>query len=163
MAFLTAYLAEGVIFDMDISRKYNKAELSDIFSKEVEYLASLCAFNIEFKKYLASDIACAIIFEARASSDMSPVWNERLDSLIQEDPLSSQQVREILSLLQNIKLGPKPEAVFEVMHTPTKDNARLQKPSSMDEFSNVNDNIDKENINSIARTSPVSIRDVGFD
>lgn len=162
MAFLTAYLAEGVIFEMDRSSKYNKGELNDIFSKEVEYLASICSFNIEFKKYLASDIACAIILEARTSSDISPVWNERLDSLIQEDPLSSEQVREILSLLQSVKLGPKPEAVFEVMHTPTKDT-RLQKPNSMDEFSNVNDSIDKENINSIARTSPVSIRDVGFD
>lgn len=162
MAFLTAYVAEGVIFEMDFCQKCNKADLNDVFFKEVEYLASLCAFHCEFKKFLASDIACAIIFEARTSMEISPVWNEKLDSLIQESPLSSEPVRQILSLLDKIKMGPKAESVFDVITTPTKADTRLQKPSSIDDFSNDdNENLDKENI-SVARTSPVSVRELGF-
>jgi hypothetical protein len=161
MAFLTSYLAEGVLFEIDISQKYNQADLSDIFSKEVEYLAALCAFNSEFKKYLASDIACAIIIEARTTMEISPVWNEKLDVLIRENPLSSEQVQQILSLLENFKLGPKPEAVFEIVNTPTKDT-KLQKPNSMDDFEIENGNPDKENMNVIARTSPVSVRELSF-
>ena len=161
MAFLTSYLAEGVLFEIDSSPKYNQADLTDIFSKEVEYLAAICAFNSDFKKYLASDIACAIIVEARTTTEISPVWNEKLDVLIQENPLSSEPVQQILSLLHNIKLGPKPEAVFEIMHTPSKDT-RLQKPNSVDDLEIENDSLDKENMNVIARTSPVSVRELSF-
>lgn len=153
MAFLTSYLAEGVLFETDFSRLYPLSDIKVIFWKEVEYLASLCAFNNEFKKYLASDVACAIILEVRTNLDISPVWNDKLDDLVQENPLLSEDIQEILSLMQNIKSGPKPEAVFELssLNTPSKDNS---------EFSE--GDIDKENINVITRTSPVSVRELGF-
>jgi len=161
MAFLTSYLAEGVLFETDFSRLYPLSDIKVIFWKEVEYLVSLCAFNSEFKKYLASDVACAIILEVRTNLDISPVWNNKLDGLVQENPLSSEDIQEILSMIQNIKKGPKPEAVFEIINTPSKEN-KLHKPDSSEFSSDVEGDIDKENINAIARTSPVSVRDFSF-
>ena len=161
MAFLSSYLANGSLFETDFSRLYPLSDITSIFWKEVEYLASLCAFNSEFKKFLASDVACAIILEVRTNLDMSPVWNDKLDEIVQVDPLSSVDIQEILSLIQNIKMGTKPETVFDVV-TPLKD-IRLQKPDST-EFStdNVEGSIDKENVKATSRTSPVSVRDFSF-
>lgn len=103
MAFLSSYVYCGLSGPDDTSPLYpTSQELEITLAKDVFAMANDCMLDPRFKKFAASDVACAIVFWARRSLCVVPAWTSTLTELTVTDP-STPEVVAILDLLAEVR------------------------------------------------------------
>ena len=82
--------------DVEANRKETKKNLNT----QMESMATTCLLNTEYKRFLASDVAKAIVFVARDQMDnlLSPVWGESL-----ENDIGSVRTASVMEIVAQLK------------------------------------------------------------
>ena len=116
MTFLASYLVLGVLLPSDFVADTPETTGSDDqkhdpetrLAGKVQALATSCMLDIRFKGFLASDVACAILYSARRSMGVLPAWRPELTAITLVDPTAEGMgpIMEILALLQGESLLP---------------------------------------------------------
>lgn len=83
------FLAKGVIFENDVyqsSKNPQKQQSpnSKLISRMKKYILFFCNLSLQdytFQRYLASQLACAIVMASRASLKIKPLWRPELERL----------------------------------------------------------------------------------
>lgn len=93
-AFLSTYFASGTLIDYDsdslmqsLEEKCQRKGVETLFYNEAMRLCNLCLTDPQFKPFLASDVAGAIVYRLRSLFDVAPVWSPALTKLTKFDPL----------------------------------------------------------------------------
>lgn len=96
--FVISYLQCGIVFADDVwPRGCDKHSLS-LLSEEAMQMCSASVLDASYKKYRASDVACAIIYVLRRKFKVRPLWRGELEELTL-NALDTPETQEILSLL----------------------------------------------------------------
>ena len=107
ISFLTCYLmsAEGLENigeclkpEADCFGK-SRADLNVCLRKKIYSYSTKVLLDNQFKKYLCSDIAIAILLYTRKVCDISPLWTNELTDIVQCDPFQSSKVETIVSII----------------------------------------------------------------
>ena len=119
MAFLSCYLASGVVFPTDRCLLFNStSDLACAVGNEITSLANNAILEPNFKKFLASDIAIAIVACVRRNLGIEPVWSEHLASLTScpcnvFSGSESSDITEICTLLCDLQRCSSPDSAFD--------------------------------------------------
>lgn len=146
MAFLSCYLAYGVVFPTDQCPLYsNTSDLACAAANDINSLANSAILDPNFKKFLASEVAVAIVACVRRNLGVEPVWTEQLASLTSYpcevfSGAVCSHVTEICTLLCDLQRCSSPDSAFDTEHS--MDIVTLASSSSGQ---------------SVARTSPLSV------
>jgi len=133
--------------------------LNDILSEKAYSIAAACLLNHSFKKFKASDVACAILFFVRRQSKIRPVWRIELSEMTCNDP-SNPAVVEVLSLLNDTIPVPIEEQTPTYSNMDSKLGAEsLVTPSKQTNKENVTPQ-HESNTTSKCVVSPDSIADL---
>lgn len=125
MAFIACYAAYGICYTGDTcytspsgqssktsyfpSRNTNSATSYEVpfdvldarITEECYSLASVALLECSLKSYRASDIASAIVFYARKSLCVVPVWNDELTALTRND-MRSDEMKNMFHMLEKL-------------------------------------------------------------
>lgn len=107
ISFLTCYLmsVEGLEYIGECLKPgadcfgKSRAELSLCLRKKIYSYSTKVLLDDQFKKYLCSDIAIAILLYTRKVCDISPLWSNDLTDIVQCDPFQSPKVEAIVSII----------------------------------------------------------------
>lgn len=105
MAFLASYVVAGVTFPTDRCDSSivcgESEDLSTMVSRAIYTKANVLMLDTKYKKFKASSVACAVIYDVRASLMISPVWRPELKELTHViDPTdNSHEVGQVLKLM----------------------------------------------------------------
>jgi len=150
IAFLSCHMVheEGIIKADDVLAPHAKGmdtaevrrEARNNMSLMLGAMATTCLLNIEYKHYIASDVATAIVYVARERLEnlVSPVWTAALERDI--GTLDSASVQEIIAKLKTDILPLPPTAptssiaaTLHAQHLAKK--AHHQSPTSVEDMS----------------------------
>ena len=122
ICFLCSFMVKGLIFESDVILESNNTAISmseagpDVMKeveckieKIVQKYAGHCILDAAFKSYVASDIACAIVFCARQQVGCLQPWDAKLISHtgLKKNPYEYEEVRDIIRLLSEANLAPE--------------------------------------------------------
>ena len=122
ICFLCSFLVKGVIFDTDILIRADcssvdvgqagptlVAELDKQAEKLAKKMANHCILDATFKSYIASDVACAIVYCVRQQLGMAEPWDSKLATFVglRENPYESEEVRDIITKLSQADFRSK--------------------------------------------------------
>jgi len=149
IAFLSCHMVheEGIIKSDDVLAHARGLEPADVRREArnnlnliVGAMATTCLLNIEYKPFIASDVATAIVYVARERLEnlVSPVWTAALERDI--GTLESAAVQEIIAKLKRDTLPTPPVAptstIAATLHAQQlAKQAHQQSPTSVEDMS----------------------------
>ncbi len=86
------------VYERNTNRELIKEELQ----ATIKQLSNKCMLDVAFKPIQASAIATAILYYARKTCNIYPVWHEDLSHLTFHDPASSKSTMRALDLLEEM-------------------------------------------------------------
>ena len=119
ICFLCSFMVKGVIFESDVMSRNNQPavsmreagpgamrEVDSQVEKLFKRYAGHCILDATFKSYIASDVACAIVFCARQQVGCQEPWDAKLITFtgLRENPYESEEVRDIIRMLNDADL-----------------------------------------------------------
>lgn len=125
---------------------------SPTFEKQVLSLATDCMLDGRFKSLKASAVACGILYHARATAGVTPIWRPELTAMCFHDPHTSQTVQRVVQLLAQINCNSVSNALLS---TPTPVTPTGSK-HDMHMVNNISDDNQKENVDTTEGTEVVS-------
>lgn len=102
--FLASYLQAGIVFEDDVWSASDEKESMALLSQEGFKMSTACILDASYKRFLASDVACAITYVLRRRFKIRPVWRVELGDLTQNDP-SAIETSEIIARLEEQFVG----------------------------------------------------------
>ena len=115
ICFLCSFMVKGVIFESDVICRDNNQpavsmrelspggfrEVDQQVEKLIKRYAGHCILDANFKSFIASDVACAIVFCARQQVGCEEPWDPKLltHTGLRENPYESEEVRDIIRML----------------------------------------------------------------
>ena len=126
ICFLCSFMVKGLIFESDVLLGSNNTaicmreagqgvmrEVERELERIVHRFAGHCILDAKFKSFVASDVACAIVFCARQLVGCQQPWDAKLISHtgLNEDPYESEEVRDIIRLLSEADLDTNSSSI----------------------------------------------------
>jgi|MDTB01.1.fsa_nt_gb hypothetical protein len=126
ICFLCSFMVKGLIFDSDVllgsnttlsMREAGPGAMRQVESQAEELArkyAGHCILDATFKSFIASDVACAIVFCARQQVGCREPWDAKLitHTGLRENPHESQEVRDIIHLLSEADLTTNASSIL---------------------------------------------------
>lgn len=122
IAFISSCVVVGILHPNDFSISFPcSRELEVTIAKECYNLSSFCILDTRFKRFLASDVAGAIIYWVRKSLGVTPIWRQELTQLTLSDPKKGDCPKVLILLNENFIINENNELVNEVQKSNNKE------------------------------------------